>query len=290
MKPIPLPAATNVLLVLLEKAEIRNVKIPVMLKSGALIGLERHAQYGIDPKHADRVTQVAIGITQQAESPSEIDPEVHHWVKCQAARVLARQFIGGPSSAVADALAAMLADENLSLSDRCLVASMLEDINYQAAENLDLTATSTALGSLSKDVVSAEAEHAKNYRQEVLRGGAGNFRNGNYTLRQTRGGSSGPQFERRRLLDRLLSITGGIGSVQKGASPDLNAQLQQVVDLMQPTISIAREKDSIDEEIVKQVLQLASKIEQTIDGWGKPTPPASAEPESDESPSEDEFS
>lgn len=270
--PVPLPEGTSALLAIMENDEMRGVKIPTMLKVGALVGLERHGRFGIDPKYAQRTTQAAIAVIQQKETPAEISTDVHHWLKCQAGRVLARQFAAGPSAAVHDALVGMIADKSMSLADRCCVAALLKEMNYAAANGLNTTAAVTALGGLAKDVLGDEAEHARDYKKEILGGDAGNFRRGGFNRRANLGGDEGPSYERSRLLDRLLSITHGIEAVMAAASPEQKQQLQKLMGPMRPVIATAGAKDSIDEDIVDAVVQLAKEVDQVVGSWKTAAP------------------
>lgn len=282
--PTPLPAATNVLLILLEKDEIKKIKIPPMLKVGALVGLERHARFGIDPQYQSRVTQGAIQLIEQQETPAEMSPEVHHWLKCMAGRVLVRQFASsGPDEAVNKALVSMIGDQKMSLEDRCSTVALLKEMDYSAAQGLDRATTVAALGNLAQAVTSDEADHARDFKEELLRGNAGQFQRGSY--RATRGLDTGPHYRRRRLLDRLLALTQGIDAVSAGANAEVKGQLQGLTDAMRPVIATASEKDTTDVDIADPVIELASSVSQVVRGWKSPDQPAK-----DEAKAEEDFS
>jgi hypothetical protein len=281
--PIPLPAGTRALLVLLEKDEFKGVKIPPMLKVGALVGLERHGRFGIDPQYAAQVTQGAINLIGQQETPAEMAPEVHHWLKCLAARVLVRQFAAGPDEAVNGALVSMIGDQEMSLEDRCCVAALLSEMDYSAVQGLDTATTVTALGNLAQAVTSDEAGHARDFIEEKLRGSAGQFQQGRFRAGRASSLDTGPRYERRRLLDRLLALESGIKAVAAGADPEAKSQLQALAGPLRPVISTAGEKDTSDVDIAEPVIKLASKIDQVIRAWKSADQPA-------EDKVEDEFS
>ncbi len=278
-KPVPLPAGTAALLEYLESDTIGGAKIPTSLRLGALVGLTRHARFGIDPQYADRVTKVAIDLINQKEKPEDITTDVHHWLKCQAGQLLAKQYAAGPNAAAHEALIGMIVDKEMSLADRCCVAALLKEMDYAAAGGLDATSAVMALGGLATDVMSEEAEHARDYKKEVLKGfGGGNFRGGQIGLGRNRGGPVGPSFERRRLLDRLMSLADGIEGVEPAATPEAKGQLQALVGPIRPVITSAGAKDALDEDIVDEVIQLAAEVNRVIGSWKSAAAPANKKP------------
>ena len=82
--PIPLPAATAVMLDLLEQDDFKGVKVHPSVRLGALVGLERHARFGIAPQHAARVTKAALDVIAQDNPPEEVAKDVHLWMKTRA--------------------------------------------------------------------------------------------------------------------------------------------------------------------------------------------------------------
>jgi hypothetical protein len=277
--PTPLPAGTNALLVLLEKDEFKGVKIPPMLKVGALVGLQRHARFGIDPQYEKRVTQGAIGLIQQQETPAEMSAEVHHWLKCLAGQVLVQQYSSGPDGTVNEALVSMIGDPEMSLEDRCCVAALLAEMDYSAAQGVDTATTVTALGNLAQAVTRAEADHARDFKEEMIRSG-GQFQRGRINLNRQ---ESGPRYERRRLLNRLLALTHGIEAVAKAADPETKGQLEALAGPMRPVITTAADKDSSDVNIANPIIELANEIDRVIGSWKSVDQP-------DEEKAEDEFS
>ena len=281
-KPTPLPAGTKTLLILLENDELKGVKVPSMLKVGALVGLERHARFGIDPQYTAQVTAAAIGLIQQQETPTEMDPEVHHWLKCLAGRVLVQQFATGPNADVNGALISMIEDQEMSLEDRCCVSALLKKMDYSAAQGLDTASAVTALGNLTQAVTHDEADQARDFKEELLSGNQGAFRGG--TFRGARGGQeSGPPYEKRRLLDRLLALKDGIEAVTEGANPEGKSRLEALVPPLQPVIDTASEKDTTGINIADPVIEMASEIDRVLRSWKQSDQPS-------EENSDDEFS
>jgi len=265
-KPVPLPAGANELLELLENDEFKNVKVPASLKLGALLGLQRHARFGIDPQYADRVTKAALAMASQEEPPADLDTGVHHWMRYQAARVLTRQFAEGPNAQVQAALTGLIADPHMSLEDRCSVTELMKRIKYNAAAGVDVTATVGAIGDLTKTVASDEAEKASDFQDEMIRGGGGRGRVGGEEL----------MYQRRQLVARLHAIYEGGNSLSKGLPDAERQQLQSLLSTLEPVMEVADDKDSGDLDITPKVIEMENQVRSVVDSW-KPAKEAPTE-------------
>jgi hypothetical protein len=288
--PTPLPAATAGMLDLLEQEDFNGVKVHPSVRLGALVGLERHAQYGIASQHAQRVTKAALDIIAQENSSEEISQDVHHWMKCRAASVLVRQHREKPIAELQAALNTLMTSEELDLESRCFIAGLMERLDYSKAEGMEPAANAAALGSLSQDMLKVEAKLADEYQQEILGGGGGQV-----GLFGGRGGGGGgndqPKYERRQLLSRLQSIYEGGNSLAEGAPDDAKSQVQGLLNAMKPARLAARDKDSTLLEIAEVVIQAAEDVDQVIKSWGQAAAPApAAEPAAPEEPAEIDFS
>ena len=166
--PTPLPAATKALIAVLDRDEIAGVRVPISAKVGALVGLERHARFGIDEQYADQVAKSSLTVIGQAEPPVDVSRGVHHWMKCIAARVLVNQFAAAPTAELQGALTSMISDQEMSLDDRCCAAQLLQRIQYADAADLNVDETTLALGQLANAVLSKEAKDAKKYQDDRL--------------------------------------------------------------------------------------------------------------------------
>ena len=275
-KPVPFPAGTNELLDLLENDEFKNVKVPASLKLGALLGLERHARFGINPQYADRVTKAALAMIAQEEPPADLDPEVHYWMRCQAARVLSRQFAEGPNAQVQAAITSLIADPHMSIEDRCSATELMKRMKYDAAAGVDVTATVRAMGDLAKTVASDEAEKANDFQDEMLRGGGG---------RRLQGGEE-LTYQRRRLVARLHSIYEGGNSLSKGLPDAERQQLQSLLSTLEPVMEVADDKDSGDLDITPKVIEMAKQVRSVVESW-KPADKAPAGEATEKKPAEE---
>ncbi len=273
--PIPLPAATAVMLGLLEQEDFKGVKVHPSVQLGALVGLERHARFGIAPEHAERVTKAALDVMAQEDSPEEVPNDVHHMMRCRAASVLASQHRKKPDAEVQTALDALMINEKLDLDDRCFVVGLMKMLDYTQADGVDSAATVAALGSLSRDVMKAGAEVADEYQQEILgNGGGGMNRRNMFRGDGRRGGDDGPKFERRRLLSRLRAIYNGGNSLIEGAPDATKARLQSLLDAMKPARVAAADKNMVDLDIVEAVLQADRDVDQMVQSWKQVAAPA----------------
>lgn len=263
--PVPLPAATAVMLELLEQNDFNGVAVHPSVKLGALVGLERHAQFGVSPQLADRVVQVALDVIAQENPPEEVSKSIHQWMKCRAASVLAWQGRQQPDARIISALNGLMTDDNLDLDNRTYIASLLSRMEFKQAADLDGPAALGAIATLSLAVMETEAKLADKYQEEMLDGGNVDFR----SLRRGRMGDEdqGPTYNRRQLVSRLAGILDG-GAVLVGALPEeTQTQLKSLLSALEPARQTASDKGKGDLEIAKQVIASHQEVEQLVQGW-----------------------
>jgi len=271
-QPVVLPAATNDLLELLEQDKFNDVKVHPSVKVGALEGLERHARFGLDAQYAERVTKAALAVLAQEPSTKEVDADVNHWIKCKAARVLARQFKEGPSKEVHAALTKLIANSEMGLDDRCCIAGLLDMMTYKAGADTDAAATIVPLGKLTKAVVAEGAEKARAFEDLILGNGGGG--RGNFGGRGR--GVAGPKLERRQLLACVTLIKKGAKSLGEGLSDKEKQKVQLLTDLITPVMTISIDKKSLDLEVAEGVIKLENTINNIVASWQPAVAPADA--------------
>lgn len=274
--PVVLSAGTNELLELLENEEFNGVKVHPSVKVGALEGLERHVQFGMDAQYAERVTKAALAVMGQDAKAIEVDADVNNWMKCQAARVLAYQYKDGPTQEIQAALTALIANEKMDLEDRCCVTGLLDKMKYTAGAQADITATILPLGKLTKAVVDEGAEVAREY-EELILGNAPTTRR----PRNIGGGrdDSGPKVERRELLSRLVLIDRGAKALSDGLADAEKQKVDSLTALLEPVISQSKDSKAFDVDIIREVYKLESSVENLVASW---QPAAAAAPATDE--------
>ena len=266
--PVPLPDGTKELLDLLELEEFKDIPIHPAVKTGALEGLERHARFGIDEQHANRVKKVALDIIAQENPVPGVRKSVRHWIKCQAAGVLAYQFKAGPDAEVQGALSAMLVDDTMGLEDRCSVANYFGRIDYAKASGIDGPAVLAGLGGLTKDLFADEAEEARDYEEQALEGNAG-IRPGR-TFRRGRGKTEGPKYGRSRLLSRLNCVTKAAKSLEVGLDEQGKGHVQSLLAALDPLTKIVIDSKSLDLEVAGEVLKAEKTVTALVGSWAKP--------------------
>jgi hypothetical protein len=277
----PLPAATEVLVSLLESEEFNKVSVPTALKVAAIIGLQRRVD-GLEPAMAERVSKAATAIALRKEAPDDATPEVYGWVRKNAAKLLTAQVAKGMTPAVHQTMVTLISDKSIDLDDRCNIAQLLKPDMYKTAEGLDLEAMIVALGDLAKQVLTLEAKDAKKYEEELYSGGGGFAPGAGMAMGRGRemggmgsgfGGAgmmleeTGPTYERRRMIDRLLAIADGASAVAAGGTDESKAKLGQLVDaLREVAVSSADEKATL-EEIAPAVQDLSVDVNKLVATW-----------------------
>jgi len=271
LPPVPLPDATAELLELVEQDEVpvrdATVPIPPSVKAAAWIGLERHARFGMQAEYMDRATQAALAVIGVAEPQEEVSSDVHHWMKCMAARMLAAQSATGPTAEIQQALAGLIADNEMGLEDRCCAAELLKKIDYKGAADLDGSATVLALGQLAQDVLEEEAKESDEFEKEAIKR-APSIRPRGFGRRSD--GPDTPQYPRRRLLNRLTCITQGADSLVDGLAEKAKQELQTLSETLKPMITVVVDKDSGDLTVTGSVKKLKIEIDRLVDSWKPP--------------------
>ncbi|MCG8450822.1 MAG: hypothetical protein MI725_14735, partial [Pirellulales bacterium] len=243
--------------------------------AAALVGLERHARLGIaSEESARRVTKAALAVIADTEPEEEVSTDVHHWMKCMAARVLSRQFADGPTVEVQTALTGLIADDKMNLEDRCCVASLLDNMKFEAATDIDGAAAVVALGQLTQDVVEEEAKESEDFEKEALRHSPSTRGGGRYDA-----SLEGPKYPRSRLLNRLISINSGADSLSKGLQEGDKQNLQALTDALDPVITIVADKNSLDLDITPSVQTMKRTIDSLVNSWKPPAAEAAEEAE-----------
>lgn len=284
--PTPLPKATNVLVQVLTRDAIKEVRVPTSAKVGALVGLERHARFGIDEQNAPLVTKAAMDLIAQAEPPADVSKSVHHWMKCQAARVLTNQYANNPTPEVQTALNSLIANEEMSLDDRCCAAKLMSYIDYTSGNEIDVEGTVLTIGNLANAVMAKGAKTAKDFETELFQGGGGQLlsRPGGMGLGRGGAANQGPKLQKRPMLARMRAIVDATESLAQ-ASDEIKTKLTALTTPMQELIDEASKKDAFDETIIQDVEELAREVASIVAAWQ----PAAAEP-APEAAVEEDFS
>jgi len=296
--PVVLPAATQRLLELVTITEI--AKSPSSVKVAALVGLQRHARFGINEQLAQPATDAMLDIINATERPADASKDVFAWMRAQAAGVLVRLHANGVNEAVSAALVKLLADDQLSGDDRCYVASLMTKSMFAAgASGVDFEAYQNALGGLAKEIFAIEEKKADEYNEEVLAeqggfgGGGRGFggRRGSFGGRgETDGGGrgrgyggrgefggrgglgleedTGPHYETRRMLDRVMGVLAALDAVAPAAADPVQTHLNELPAPLRELADMAVVRDQLEVRIVDAVINTAEAVNRIVDNWG----------------------
>ncbi|MEM9186009.1 MAG: hypothetical protein AAGB00_05870 [Planctomycetota bacterium] len=265
--PKPLPSSTVKLLALLERDKIKDTYIPPSLKVGALIGLSRHARFGIPGDQAAKVAAAAAKVVAQEKPPKDMKKSVHSWMKKLAAEVLVRQQAKSLSPGVQAALDKLIA-KGVSLDDRCEVAGLMKLVDYSSAAGVSGCDTVNAIGRLTLDVLDEENESADEFLDELLQanrgigaGGRGGFGGGG------RNGDTGPKYERRRVLARVMQIQEAMNTLTPVLEADCAGRKDALLEPIKQLIAVSTEKDSFDQDVAKEVGRAHVEVKRLVSQW-----------------------
>ena len=126
----------NELLLLIVDAATKGGPVDPTLLVGALVGLERHAQFHdqLDRPTIDAMTASLLKLVQLEPLMPQADRQAAQWVRLQAATALAKLASPGAKGEVNSALLKLIdgpTEPKLSLDVRCQIAALLGLLNYQ---------------------------------------------------------------------------------------------------------------------------------------------------------------
>jgi len=266
--PVPLPEATVLLTKIVAAAEDR--RIPSSVTLGALIGLERHAQYrdALAPEAAEAMTAALLKLVNLEKPIQEMDREAFDWLRLRAAGVLAQLGSVGPKNEVHDALVKLVADFK-SLDDRAATAALLAKLNYEGAK-VDGAATAEQLFKLARDIGTAEAKRAEDFQNTRVTGGGG-FRPGGGEMRMAVG-TLGEQetYPRRHVLARLTDLRTALRNVKPVVPQDAQTKFDALLKAIQPVIDAAADEDVVELKLAAAIHTMAAVIEREAAPAGTP--------------------
>jgi hypothetical protein len=276
--PRPHPAA-RALLIQIVSAGAEDKPVPPVLVLGALIGLERHAQYqeSFEAGAADAMTKALLKLVDRENPIQDMDREAYTWLRLRAAGVLAQLGSVGPSNEVHDALLKLVGDFR-SLDDRTAAAALLAKMKYDEAK-VDGAPAVEQMFKLARDVGAAEAKRAEDF-QNTHPAVGGSFGPGRE--RSIGFGMAGEQeaFPRRHVLARLVDLRTGLQAVKKLVAEDAQANIDAVIKAIDPVIAAAANQDVVELKLAAAIHTMAAAIDRAA---------APAEKPADEKDAEDAF-
>jgi hypothetical protein len=285
-QPKPLPAITE-LLVKIVAAAGKSSKITPDLVIGALVGLERHAQFGasLPAGAADAIESAMLGLLADDEALAELDSQVRAWTKRQAAGVLAQLGRPGTDGRVVTALVALVGDESLPYIERCQVAAMLGRIQMEPTA---VSSVAKSLIQLASSVATKQAEEAREYEDLQLGGGTGATRaRRTATVRRTSSGYGETiKYERRLLLAQLEYLNTALSSLEQMAEGEAKEPVTEVLAAMNSVRVMAKDDKSLDLDLTREVKRMANEIQRVAGLYNEPEESAAATAAAPEQPDE----
>jgi hypothetical protein len=262
--PVVYAPATTILTAVVDQA-VKGNRFPPSVILGALIGLERHAQFheSVAPEVLAPMQAALLKLVTQDKPIQEMDRDAYAWMRYRAASALAKLGTVGDKNAIHNAII-QLAVTNKSLDDRCEAAALVEKLNYKDVK-LDDASTAEPLFSLARDIGAAEdfQEH----------GGGGM---GGMPARGPGGpeayGASGADpnaFQRRITISRLWDLQTALNKVKPSLPAETQKKVEAVLAAIKPTFTAASSKDTVDLKLAESIHSMAEAITKAVPGPAK---------------------
>lgn len=265
--PKPLTKA-NEFLTLIVNLAADDKPVPPGVVFGALIGLERHAQFrdSLTPEVMNPMTAALLKLLNHDAPMQDMDRDAYSWMRLRAASALAKLGSAGEKNAVHAAIV-KLASSSKSLDDRCAAAGLLEKIVYKDAK-LDDAGTAEPLFALTRDLAAAEDKRAQEYQDEY--GGGGGIARGPEGFGP--GGISGTSetFPRRQVLARLTDLRNGLKTVKPALPAETQKKVDAVLAAINPVITAASSKDTVELRLADSIRKMAEEIIVAVPAAEKP--------------------
>jgi hypothetical protein len=252
--PKPLGKA-NAFLVKIVAAAADDKAVAPMLVLGALVGLDRHAQFhaGLPPDSIAPMTTDLIKLVNHEKPIQNMAREAYSWIRMRAAGVLAKLGSVGDKNSVHDALIKLIATSK-SLDDRCEVAGMLDKLTYKDVK-LDDANTAEPLFALTRDVGAAEDKRAKSFQEQLLGGTGG---------RQPVGPSGSEMYPRTQVLARLTGLRLALNKTKPALAADTQKKVDVLIKAIDPAKKAAENKDIIEPKVAEAVRAMAVAISKAV--------------------------
>lgn len=265
--PKPLPKATTALTTIVDRATTTD-KFPPPVILGALIGLERHAQFrdALAPGAADAMTAALVKLVNNEKPIQEMDREAYSWMRLRAASALAQLGGVGAKNEVHDALIELIGDFK-SLDDRCASAALLEKLKYDGAK-VDGAAAAEQTLKLASDVAKAERKRAEEFQEA---GGSGFAPGrGERFMPNFGSGEELETFPRAHVLARLTDLRAGLRAVKPIVPKDAQKKFDAILAAIEPAREAVADKDTVELNVASAMITMAGAIEAAAAADEKP--------------------
>jgi hypothetical protein len=186
LPPTPLPAAMRIMLAAVEAPlpdingdqDVARLTSDDAVRVAAIVGIMRNIRYTKlkNPDSRTPVLKAMYKLIRANEIPAGRSPSTHSWLRAQAAEVLGELGDLGAKGAVANALAEIVKDSDLTesgepkvmMSTRCTAARAMSNLNYSSGSGgLEPMPWALALCKLARDACPAVED--QNYSPIKLR-------------------------------------------------------------------------------------------------------------------------
>ena len=269
--PVPLKAGTDELVLIVNYAA-DGKPVPPFLVVGALVGLERHAQYhdGLDRATIEAISSAASKFAAKDEPLPEVGEKVAQWMRIQAATVLANLGSPGPKREILAVLAKLIAGQSepkMTLDGRGQVAALLKNLKYEGA-TVDGEVMADSLLRLAVAIADDEAKEAKAFEDTQVQ--AGGYGGGYGGAPRSKGRMKLDQdtqqweYDSRILLSRLDDLKTGLSEFRAAAPADKQPVFDAVLAAIGPVVSAASSSDAVDIAVVGKVRTMATQIRTAV--------------------------
>jgi hypothetical protein len=265
--PEPLVAANKPLTAVVDSATTSD-RFPPAVILGAIIGLERHAQYrqALSPEAVSAMSAALLKLVTHDAPIQEMDRNAYSWMRLRAATALARLGTVGDKNAVHDAIV-KLASTSKSIDDRCAAAALLERLEYKDVK-LDDAGTSEPLFALARDLAAAEDKLAQEFQEQQVGGGIGVAPGRFASQRFAEGGLSGTEvvetFPRRQALARINDLRNGLKKVKPALTEESQKKADAVLAALNQAITACANKDTVELTLVDELRKMAEAINTAV--------------------------
>jgi hypothetical protein len=259
--PEPLPQATQVLTKVVEMGMTDSRFTPPVIL-GALVGLERHAQYrqSVAADDVNKLTASLLKFVGQKDPIQEMDRGAYAWLQVRAATALAQLGTVGENNNIHAAML-QLVDNLSNLDDRCAVTGLLNEKMYEGVKLAD-AASIEPLFKLARDLGEAEAKRAEEFQKAEIGGGAaiGLAPRGDY-LMQVPGAEEEERYPKRHVLARLTDLRTGLKAVHPAVDEATQKKIDAVVAAVEPVIAAAVDKSTVELAFTQAVMTMNQAIQ-----------------------------
>jgi len=262
--PTPLPKATKGLTNIVASAASSTLPTSVIL--GAVIGLERHAQYSknVPPDAIAGMSASLIKLINHDQPIQEMDRSSYAWMRLRAASALSKLGTAGPNNSIHNALIKLITSSK-SLDDRCEAALLLDRLEYKNVK-LDEAGTATPLFALAHDVAVAEDKRAGDFQSNYgsapttrafPRGGPESF---------APGGTTGEQetYPRRQVLARLTGVRNALNKVKASLPTDTQKKVDEVIKAIDPGKNAVASRDVVELKLAETIRTMAVAVNKAL--------------------------